>query len=74
MQSLQQSAPSENEDSIPVYRIVGLGFYTTTSAGGFHVDEVSISSEKRDFVWEEVGFDVHDIVLTACIRVGCLVI
>lgn len=53
-QSLQQSAPSESEDSIPFYRIIGLGFYSRTTTSGFYIDDVSLSSEKRDFVWEEV--------------------
>ena len=61
MQSLQQSVPSGNEDSIPTYRVTGLGYYTSpggSSATGFYVDEVSISSEKRNFVWENVS--IHD--------------
>ena len=55
MQSLEQSI---NEDSIPTYRVTGLGYYTSpggSSTTGFYVDEVSISSEKRNFVWENVS-------------------
>ena len=59
MQSLQHSLPVTNdENTVPTYQIIGLGFYTTpggvTTTSGFYVDEVSVSSEKRNFAWENV--------------------
>ena len=63
MQSPHLSIPAANDDDTvqPTYQIIGLGFYTTpggpvstTSGLGFYVDEVSISSEKRNFAWEYV--------------------
>lgn len=53
----QLSVDNEDTESVPEIRIVGLGFYTTpggTSATGFRVDEVSVSSERRTFIWEQV--------------------
>ena len=59
MQSLQHFVPDGNENSIPTYQIVGLGFYSNhggTNTIGFYIDEMSVSSEKRNFVWENVRF------------------
>ena len=53
--------PVANDENTvqPTYQIIGLGFYTTpggtlATTSGFYVDEVSISSEKRNFAWENV--------------------
>ena len=61
MQSLQHSIPVTNDENTvqPTYQIIGLGFYSTpgdtlATTADFYVDEVSISSEKRNFAWENV--------------------
>lgn len=71
MQSPHHSIPVANDDDTvqPTYQIIGLGFYTTpggtvATTSGFYVDEVSISSEKRNFAWENVRiFQIHFVYL-----------
>jgi hypothetical protein len=74
MQSPHHSMPVANDDSSvqPTYQIIGLGFYTTpggtvAATSGFYVDEVSISSEKRNFAWENVRLFLNTLVMISYI-------
>lgn len=60
---------SSNQDVTQPSYVNGLGFYSTGSASdsGFYVDQVSFSSEKREFHSQNVGYAFFKVL--ACIIV-----
>ena len=81
MQSLQHSIPATSDENTvqPTYQIIGLGFYTTpggtlANTPGFYIDELSISSEKRNFAWENVRlkFFSNDIIIIGNFHIHAL--
>ena len=73
---LEENLETNEGDSTPIHRILGLGFYADPDPQlrGFYVDEVSFSSEERVFYHETVSLRHQGVrgggeSLISCVRI-----